>query len=85
MKKQAPRFRLKLWYKGKMVLSTDSGVLRRFFHLIRMKIWDKAYIKVIYLPTVFNDGTYTTKKELIEAYRDFTEADLIRSTYQTIW
>jgi len=44
-----PRFKLKLWKNGKLVLGTDSGLLGRFSHLIASVVWDKAYIKVVYL------------------------------------
>ena len=88
----APRITLKLWNKGQVVLSTNFKHLRRFPHyLVRHPSWDKAYIKVLYLQfpglenDVMNDGTYTTKKDLIKAYQDFTEASLVRDTYKKNW
>lgn len=79
------KIRLKLFKKSKMVLDTTFRVINRFHSLLVRHNFDLAYIKVTYLPTVFNDGEYTNKKELIKAFRDFTEKDLIDSTYSTKW
>ena len=68
-----------------MILDTDSANLRRFPYLVASRNWQKAYLKVTYLPTVYNDGEYMSRKELLKAWRDFTEADLIRDTYKEKW
>ena len=79
------KIRLKLSNKGKKVLDTTFKVINRFHSILVRHKFDFAYIKVTYLPTVWNDGEYTSKKELVEAFRDFTEKDLIDSTYKTEW
>ena len=43
--------------------------------------WDKAYLKVTYpLGRLYtNEGWFTNQAELLDAYRLFTEEDLVRS------
>ena len=55
---------------------------RRFLHYIRTIEWSKtivsAYLKVIYLPGVFNDTEEIfSKEDLLETYKTFTEKDLL--------
>ncbi|MBU1067809.1 hypothetical protein KKE60_08485 [Patescibacteria group bacterium] len=63
---------------------------RRFLHFVRTLNWTnsikRAHLKVIYLPTVFNDSDDIHSKEgLLKIYRDFTEKDLLEYTEMADW
>ena len=77
-----PTLILKLEQKGRDDIRFETKNCRRFLHYIRTIEWSKAinrvYLKVIYLPGVFNDtDEIFSKAILLEVYRDFTEKDLL--------
>jgi len=55
--------------KGKMVAKINK---------IDAKKVDHYYFCVTYLPGVFNDGFYFTKKDLLNGYRKFTTDDEVK-------
>jgi hypothetical protein len=71
------KFYLKVYKKGKLVSSFDTGSSRRFFHRCKaVKFLDsmiKAYIKVTY-PYKLPSGFKNNKNEIkyIQAYNDGT-------------
>lgn len=77
--------KLKLYKNNKVVLDTTFKVINRFYSILMRHKFDLAYIKVTYLPTVYNDGEYTNRQTLVQAFRDFTEKDLIDTTYNKQW
>ncbi len=79
------RYKLKLFKNGAIVLDTDSGKIGRFLNLTRTRKWDKAYIKVTYRPDVYNDGEYTSQKDLEKAFSDFVDSSLIEYAHSKQW
>lgn len=69
---------LKVYRNGKKVSTVRSYRKLSFIGKLRHVSGDKYYLRIGY-GNEHNDGDYTTKKELLKAYTDFTEADLVRS------
>ncbi len=85
-----PTFILKLEQKGQDGIRFETKSTRRFLHFIRTIKWSnaikRAYLKVIYLPTVFNDSDdIHSKEDLLKVYRAFTEKDLLDYTAKAEW
>jgi len=64
---------LKAWQKDKLVVDTVLSVKSRVIATLQGKRWQKAYIKVNYGRGIYNDGEYTTLRELKKALSAFVE------------
>lgn len=80
---------LKLWEKDGTVKLYHSSKTRRIYAIIRADDFLKTYFKVVYgkartitgkLETIFNDGYYGTREELLLALAAFTEKSLLDET-----
>lgn len=85
-----PTFLLKLEQKGQNDIRFETKNSRRFLYYIRTIKWSndikKVYLKVIYLPTVFNDSDdIHSQEDLIKIYRYFTDRDLLEYTGKADW
>lgn len=85
-----PTYILKLEQKRQDDIRFETKSTRRFLHYIRTIKWSndikRVYLKVIYLPTVFNDSDdIHSKKDLLKVYRAFTEKDLLEDTAKAEW
>lgn len=85
-----PTLILKLEQKGQCDIRFETKNSRRFLHYIRTIEWSNAinrvYLKVIYLPGVFNDtDDIFSKEDLLEVYRAFTERDLLEYIAKGEW
>lgn len=83
-------FILKLERDGQDDIRFETKNRRRFLHYIRTIKWSndikRVYLKVIYLPTVFNDSDdIHSKEDLLKVYRAFTEKDLLDYTAKAEW
>lgn len=78
MKKEYPRYCLKFKKNNKWLkpLITWSGI--RISKRLNLTNAEKAYLKVAYSKTDYNDGYYTDEKELKTAWECFTDMDLVR-------
>lgn len=68
---------VKFWKKGKLINSTCRRVKDRILSLAQKVKWDKAYIKVNYNRSFYNDGFYYNFKDLKEVLSIFTEKALL--------
>lgn len=85
-----PTFILKLVQEGKEDIRFETKNSRRFLYYIRTIKWSndikRAYLKIIYLPTVFNDSEdIHSQEDLIKLYRYFTDKDLLEYTARAEW
>lgn len=67
---------LKLWNKGKLVLSTRKQKKSQILLELNSVTHDKGYIKVTYQPGFHNNGYYDTDEKLLSALSAFTEKSL---------
>jgi hypothetical protein len=44
-----------------------------------------GYLRVSYAPGLYNHGTYDTRKDFIEALRQFTEPELLKHAKEGVW
>ncbi len=81
------KVRLKVWRDGKMILATTRKSKARLQHIIRnLKGAEKYYLKVTYgrgytnggVETIYNDGDYFTKTDLLKALSIFASKDEVR-------
>ena len=70
------KIRLKLWNKGKLVLSTTKLKKSAIYAELKRVIHDSSYIRVLYAPGFWNDGEYDTDEKLLNALSAFTEKSL---------
>jgi hypothetical protein len=79
--KSYPLFKYRLYKKGKMIHWYSSLLKTRFLaRLVRSLLVerpDKIYLKIIYSKDNINEGFYTNKKDLLFAWRAFSEKSLI--------
>ena len=66
-------FRIKLFFKGKLIFDTRSSKKRRILYIVRGNEFDKAHLRVVYSPNYTNEGIYTTECDLIDAINSFSE------------
>lgn len=77
------KLRFKAWQNGKLVIDTTRSSKQRLRGIIQAQKADKYYIKVTYgkgwttqgFEEIYNDGIYTNKKELLNAFSTFTSKD----------
>ncbi len=85
--KHCYRIILRVWKNGENSKTYRTTKSKRFYSVVEAEDFQKAYLKVSYgkdktnfgkNEEFYNDGDYMTKKELIEAFKAFTEQN--RST-----
>ena len=65
--------------KGKEVYAYYRTSIKRFYPLVRARKGEEYAVKVTYSDGNVNESTwYKTKKELIHAYKCFTERELLK-------
>ena len=70
------KYTLKIFKDGKVVRSTFTRFRQRFAYFLRtinFQNCDLVYIRVNYEDGLHNDGEYTNKKDLMQAFRAFIE------------
>jgi hypothetical protein len=82
VKQKGLSFYVKIKKLNGEVISKQSGAKKTIWNLFEPQIlgFKWIYIRVTYKPGFYNDGKYTfdQKHELLNAWRSFTEEDLIR-------
>lgn len=89
IKKNKCNYTYRVIKNGKTIDRCQTHSKRRFYHRIRTINWQKkplkVYLRVSYgrgktnrgtVETFYNSGTYTSKKDLLEALSAFIEQDL---------
>lgn len=79
------KVQLKLKKDGKYVYSQVIFKINRFNHIVDGQKWDKAYLRVTYLPNVYNDGWYEKRVDLLKAKSQFLEKNLVDFAYSKNW
>jgi len=77
------KLRFKAWRNGKMVMDTTRSSKGRLRGIMQAQKADKYYIKVTYgrgwttewFEEIYNDGIYSNKKDLLNAFSIFTSKD----------
>lgn len=64
---------LKLWKTDGKIKRYHSRKSRRIISKVKAEKFLKAYVKVTYRNGAYNDGTYESKQELLEALSAFLE------------
>lgn len=85
-----PTYILKLEQTGQDDIRFETKNNRRFLYYIRTIKWSddikRAHLKVIYLPTVFNDSDdIHSQEDLLKIYRYFTDRELLEYTSKEDW
>lgn len=91
LKKNSINLTFRVIKNGKMIQRCSTHSIRRFRNKIGTINWEdrplKVYLRVSYgkykdcfgkMSDFYNDGYYTTKRDLIYALQAFTEKDLIK-------
>lgn len=79
------KLRFKAWRNGKPVMDTTRSSKGRLRGIMWAQRADKYYIKVTYgkgltttgIEQIYNDGVYSNKKDLLNAFSIFTSKDEI--------
>lgn len=85
-----PTIILKIQRVGQNDVRLETKKSRRFLSYARSLKWTndikRVHLKIIYLPSVFNDSDdIHSKEDLLRIYRDFTEKDLLDYTEKADW
>lgn len=78
MKKGYPKYSIKFKKNNKWGKVSTFWSSTRILKRLNLNKNEKAYVKVYYSPTEYNDGYYTDEKMLRLAWECFTDKDLIR-------
>ena len=68
---------LKLYKNHRLLCRSTFTKKSSIRNCLQVKLWDKAYIRVIYGPKTFNDGIYFDLKSIYQALSAFTEKVLL--------
>ena len=78
IKQSGLKYRLKTLKNGKWT-SYPTYHKKLTFRALCVRVpAEKWHIRVTYKPTVYNEGTYDNKKDLVNAYEAFTEEALVK-------
>ena len=78
IKQSGLHYRLKTFKNGKWTTYPTQRRKLVFRSLVEATPAEKWAIKVTYKPTVYNEGIYDNRKDLMKAYEAFTEEKLIK-------
>lgn len=70
--------RLEVFVKGHKPLIISSPSKRRILAKLKHVVAKKYYLKVTYALGIYNDGDYTSKKDLLFAFHCFTDSDEVQ-------
>ncbi len=85
-----PNIILKIKREDQDDIRIETKNSRRFLHFVRTFKWTNdiktVHLKVVYLPTVFNDSEdIYSKEDLLRIFGDFTDKDLLEVTEKAVW
>lgn len=68
---------LKLYKNQRLICSSTFTKKSSIRNCLQVKLWDKAYLRVIYDNKFYNDGIYFDLKSIKQALSAFTEKALL--------